>query len=223
MYYSLFISFFCSLFILIFKILVVKATMVRERSNSQSSVKSTASQKRPIDLNKIDVYLEYPCFICGLVLGSARRSIEHVRKIHNYEIPFRPKDQVKRPRHHRFFYVREKNGKFTITENACPSCWFHCPLQELEVLNEHVRDSHSPRNLKRKEEEVDQQSKPSEDVVDDKDNKHVKFERGNSQNSSDSNPISKIAETDATVMQELVKAFEIFAQSMKSFTKSKEQ
>lgn len=207
--------------------------MTRERSNSQSSVKSTASRKRSIDLNKIEVYLEYPCFICGLVLGSAKSSIEHVNKIHSYEIPYRPKDQVKRPRHHRFFYVRDKSGQYTITENACPSCWFHCPVQDLDCLNEHVREMHSPRKFKRKdgEEEKDVKPKPgtSKDIEmkekDDKDGKRVKFEHGDSENDSTVNFTAnkKIDKVDESVMADLVNAFEKFAQTLKSYTQTKNQ
>lgn len=228
---------FIFLFVLFFLSLVsrIAYNMTRERSNSQSSVKSTASRKRSTDLNKIEVYLEYPCFICGLVLGSAKSSIEHVKKIHSYEISYRPKDQVKRPRHHRFFYVRDKSGQYTITENACPSCWFHCPVQDLDCLNEHVRETHCPRRLKRKDEEEEEKdgkpkSESSEDVEmkekEDKESKRVKFEHEDPEdNGSSVSFISKkkIEVVDESVMVDLIKSFEMFAQTLKSYTQSKSQ
>jgi uncharacterized C2H2 Zn-finger protein/predicted small metal-binding protein len=127
--------------------------MTRTRSNSQTSVKSNASRRKSIDLDKIQVYLEYSCFICGIVLSSPKTSIDHVKKIHGYIIPPRPKDQKKRPRHHRFAYVKDKSGQYTIVENSCPSCWFHSPEGDLEALNEHVREEHNP--VKIKEEQAD--------------------------------------------------------------------
>lgn len=148
--------------------------MTQSRSNSQSSVKSSTSQKKLLDLNKIQVYLEYTCFVCGIVLGSPKSSIDHAKKIHGYIIQPRPENQKKRPRHHRFAYVKEKGGLYTIVENACPSCWFHSPEGDLEALNEHVREEHNPvkindqkdsNNVDKKKQEVKKEEKEREQIA----------------------------------------------------------
>ena len=122
--------------------------MSRSRTNSVNSVSSNASLRKMLDLNKIEVYIEYACFICGIVLSSPKTCLDHVRKIHGYELPPRPVEEKKRPRHHRFKYVRDKSGPYTIVEYACPSCWFHSPETDLEALNEHIREEHPLTKLK---------------------------------------------------------------------------
>lgn len=117
--------------------------MARSRNNSQSSTRSV--KKRNLD--KILVYLEYACFVCGNILGNATTCINHVKRLHGYIIPPRPAGE-KRPRHILFDYVDDQSDPLTIVEYACPCCWFHSPPDDLEALNEHIRKEHEPIKVK---------------------------------------------------------------------------
>ncbi|KAG2229765.1 hypothetical protein BDF21DRAFT_498283 [Thamnidium elegans] len=101
-------------------------------------------------LDKISVHLEYACFICGIILSSSKTCINHVEAIHRYLIPFRPAGR--RPENSNFSYVRDPNGPWTIEEYACPSCWYHSPSDDLEALNEHIREEHNPTRIMKEEE-----------------------------------------------------------------------
>lgn len=119
--------------------------MVISRRNSQGSTKSVKKK----NLEKISVYLEYACFVCGSILGSAKSSINHAKIIHGYVIPARPVGS-RRPRNSKFEYVADQSGPWTIEEYACPSCWFHSPADDLEALNEHIREEHDPVKVENK-------------------------------------------------------------------------
>lgn len=99
-----------------------------------------------VNLDKITVYLDYACFICGIILRNAKTCIDHIEKIHRYRIPPR---YGQRPENRQYTYVSNKNGPWTIEEYACPSCWFHAPSDDLESLNEHIREEHHPERIEK--------------------------------------------------------------------------
>lgn len=115
-----------------------------QRSSSQSSTRST--KKR--NLAKVPVYIEYACFICGNILGNATACINHIKKLHGYEILPRTSG-TRRPRHNEFDYIDDQSDPYAIVEYACPSCWFHSPEHDLESLNEHIREEHAPVKVSR--------------------------------------------------------------------------
>lgn len=40
-------------------------------------------------LEKLRAYLEHTCFICGNIMSSAKQTINHVERIHGYDVPTR--------------------------------------------------------------------------------------------------------------------------------------
>ncbi|GAA5811326.1 hypothetical protein MFLAVUS_004759 [Mucor flavus] len=101
-------------------------------------------------LDKISVHLEHACFICGIILSGSKTCIEHVKNIHRYVIPFRPPGR--RPENAKFSYTSyPDDDPWTIEEYACPSCWYHSPSDDLEALNEHIREEHNPTRVKKEE------------------------------------------------------------------------
>jgi Pyruvate/2-oxoacid:ferredoxin oxidoreductase delta subunit len=93
------------------------------------------------DQQKIRVHLKDACFFCGRNMSSAKQTINHNIRIHGYKLPTR-KQGSKRPESKLFEFVREKNGNWDSEELACPSCWFHCPENDLDVLYQHTLQEH---------------------------------------------------------------------------------
>jgi hypothetical protein len=54
--------------------------------SSSRALNPTGGTRSENKLDKIAVHLEYTCFICGNILSSAKQTINHVRRIHNYDI-----------------------------------------------------------------------------------------------------------------------------------------
>ncbi|KAI9261823.1 hypothetical protein EDC94DRAFT_608985 [Helicostylum pulchrum] len=115
-------------------------------------------------LDKLSVHLEYACFICGIILSNSKTCIDHVKNIHGYVIPFRPPGR--RPENLKFSYVRDPEDEpWTIEEFACPCCWYHSPSDDLEALNEHIREEHNPtRVMKEEYEEYEEDDVEMEDI-----------------------------------------------------------
>ncbi|KAI9483914.1 MAG: hypothetical protein EXX96DRAFT_448472, partial [Benjaminiella poitrasii] len=87
------------------------------------------------------VSFEYPCYICGNILSRARLVIDHVKRVHGYELP------VRHVGHHRpvdpeYEFQNDPNGKSEVVHYACASCWFHCPEAGLGELAEHYETAH---------------------------------------------------------------------------------
>lgn len=115
------------------------------RSSSPSNTKMKASTGTRSDnkMEKPRLYLEHTCYICGNIMSSAKQTINHVDRIHGYELPSREVGR-KRPQDNEFEYLRDKMAEKDMSHYACPSCWFHCSEDDLEVLNRHTRDEHNP-------------------------------------------------------------------------------
>lgn len=73
--------------------------------------------------NKIAVYIENACFVCGNVLFGAQSSIVHLGSQHNVCIK-PPKNDVKRPKSKCFrFVTNNPNSKHSIVRRyGCRSC-----------------------------------------------------------------------------------------------------
>ncbi|GAA5817202.1 hypothetical protein MFLAVUS_010745 [Mucor flavus] len=95
-------------------------------------------------LDKDLVILDHGCYICGRVFSSAAAARGHVKSIHRYNIPGRS-NGVKRPLHRNYNYsTRTDTDEYDGLHYACPSCWFHCPLDRLDELHDHTMEQHNP-------------------------------------------------------------------------------
>lgn len=119
--------------------------MVTARTAPQSTATGVTSTNK---LNKIRVYPEHACYICGNILSSAVSAINHIRRIHGYELPRRQVGH-NRPSNNEYEYVRGKDTEVDELHFACCSCWFTCPEDELGLqdLNSHVREEHDPQKV----------------------------------------------------------------------------
>lgn len=95
---------------------------------------------------KCVVSFEYPCYICGYIMSKPKTVIDHVKRIHGYEIPTRHVGH-KRPPDTEFDYQNNPKGEFDVQHYSCASCWFHCPESGLAELQEHYNTSHKPKNV----------------------------------------------------------------------------
>lgn len=128
----------------------------RERTPTAAS-RATRSPSAPPTEAKYDkprIHLLDTCYICGNNFSKARVVVDHVRRIHGYELPVR-RQGYKRPQNKYAEYVRERNGEFDHEEIACPSCWFHCPKENLKALNDHTRETHHPEKVDISKEDED--------------------------------------------------------------------
>lgn len=114
---------------------------IKSEPISGSSIKWEDDDKKSTKKQKIRVHLKDTCFFCGRNMSSAKQTINHNIRIHGYLLPTR-KQGYKKPDSKKYEYVREKNGKWDVEELACPSCWFHCPENDLEILYQHTRQEH---------------------------------------------------------------------------------
>jgi hypothetical protein len=93
------------------------------------------------------IAFEYPCYICGNILSRAKQAIDHVRRIHGYNLPTRSVGR-RRPPDPQYEYQNDiQNGEYDVIHYSCPSCWYHCPEAGLAELSEHINDTHHPVNL----------------------------------------------------------------------------
>lgn len=119
-------------------------TATASNNNRESPVpKMTLKEAK---YGKPRVHLLDTCYICGNNFSSARQTIIHVRRIHGYGLPSRRQGH-KRPQNKYMAYVRERNGQWDHEEIACPSCWFHCPEENLTDLNDHIHQVHVPNKV----------------------------------------------------------------------------
>ncbi|KAI8079386.1 hypothetical protein BDF21DRAFT_463458 [Thamnidium elegans] len=91
------------------------------------------------------IALDYGCYICGRIYSTPATARKHVRNIHGYNIPGRT-NCLTRPMAVNHYYVSRKDANYyDVIHYACPSCWFHCPLDELDLLLDHTIIEHNPR------------------------------------------------------------------------------
>jgi Pyruvate/2-oxoacid:ferredoxin oxidoreductase delta subunit len=112
-------------------------------STARTTARSPSAGAAGTKFDKPRVHLLDTCYICGNNFSKAVVVIDHVRRIHGYDLP-RRRQGYKRPQNKNAEYVRDKNGEWDYQDLACPSCWFHCPEEELRELNQHTRDTHDP-------------------------------------------------------------------------------
>ncbi|CAO3629515.1 unnamed protein product [Mucor hiemalis] len=119
--------------------------MVTARTAPQSKATGVTSTNK---MNKILVYPEYTCYICGNVLSSAISCINHVRRIHGFEL-FPRLVGRNRPPNNEYEYSRDKDEEVDELHYACCSCWFTCPEdgEGIQTLNNHVREEHDPQKV----------------------------------------------------------------------------
>lgn len=145
MRHKFFSCFQSKLYIPFLSLIIKTMTPPRPRSNSQSSEKMKNSTKvtKGSNLGKPIIYLQYTCYICGNAMSSAKQTINHIKNIHGYEVPSRAVGR-RRPQDNDYEYIRDKISERDALHYACSSCWFHCPEDNLEVLNKHTNDEHNP-------------------------------------------------------------------------------
>ncbi|KAI8971666.1 hypothetical protein BDF20DRAFT_915446 [Mycotypha africana] len=90
------------------------------------------------------VNFEYPCYICGTILSRPKICIDHVRRVHGYELPVRGVGQ-NRPSDPVYEFQNNPNGEYDVQHYACPSCWYHCPETGLRELKQHTQEEHHPK------------------------------------------------------------------------------
>lgn len=96
--------------------------------------------------NKAVVNFEYPCYLCSYIMSKPKVVIDHVRRIHGYEIPTRQVGH-RRPPDAEFDYQNDPKGDYDLQHYSCASCWFHCPETGIEELKNHYLITHKPKNV----------------------------------------------------------------------------
>ncbi|KAI8967314.1 hypothetical protein BDF20DRAFT_901784 [Mycotypha africana] len=98
------------------------------------------------------ISFSYPCYICGQVLSKAKVCIDHIKRLHGYELPVRAVGH-KRPIEPDYDFQNDPTGPYDSQHYACSSCWFHCEQGEfgreggLRDIARHVEESHQPTNI----------------------------------------------------------------------------
>ncbi|GAA5817200.1 hypothetical protein MFLAVUS_010743 [Mucor flavus] len=99
------------------------------------------------DIGKELIALDHGCYICGRIYCTAGTVRKHIRNVHGYDIPARP-NNLNRPMEINYYYKLRKNTDYyDVIHYACPSCWFHCPLDDLALFTDHTLVEHKPKPI----------------------------------------------------------------------------
>lgn len=121
----------------------MSASSSKKAVQTKPRMKASTGTRSDNKLEKPRVYLQHACFICGNLMSNAKPTINHIDTIHGFNVPTRAIGR-KRPQDNEFEYIRNMQMEHDVIHYACPSCWFHCPDDELEALNKHTREEHDP-------------------------------------------------------------------------------
>lgn len=113
--------------------------------SSNYSRKNSRSRSLSRNDNRERVCLSHGCYVCGSVLSTASAARNHIARIHGMYLP--PRDVgSRRPQENDCVFVPHDENRDS-DHYACPSCWFHCPYEELDILNDHTLDEHDPQPI----------------------------------------------------------------------------
>ncbi|GAA5807216.1 hypothetical protein MFLAVUS_000571 [Mucor flavus] len=122
--------------------------MYRTRSRSGANPRAYVVDKIEEKVGKDLVALNHGCYICGNVYSSAAYVLDHVYNTHGIDLPAR-RPNIRRPQDRQYDYVMGKDAvEYDEEHYACPSCWFHCPMDELEVFHAHTVEEHDPVRIR---------------------------------------------------------------------------
>lgn len=127
--------------------------MYRTRSRSGMNPRAYVVDKVDEKVGKDLIALNHGCYICGNVYSSAAYVLDHVYGTHGIDLPAR-RPSVRRPQDRQFDYVMGKDAtEYDEEHYSCPSCWFHCPMDELKVFHAHTVEEHDPVRIRPESEE----------------------------------------------------------------------
>ncbi|KAK4520979.1 uncharacterized protein ATC70_006863 [Mucor velutinosus] len=98
------------------------------------------------------IAFQYPCYICKEIFSTAVDVKSHVICVHYYSLPELASDAGQtRPAEDNLefkeFPQSKEDAKDLVFHSACPSCWYHCPTQDVIELEIHVIDVHNPISI----------------------------------------------------------------------------
>ncbi|KAI8082221.1 hypothetical protein BDF21DRAFT_398329 [Thamnidium elegans] len=121
--------------------------MNRTRSQTDTRPRAYVVDKIEERVGKPLIALNHGCYICGNVYSSATYALDHVYNAHRIDLPSRI-PSVRRPQDRQYDYIMARDAADYDEEHyACPCCWFHCPLDELEIFHIHTVDEHNPMRI----------------------------------------------------------------------------
>lgn len=193
-------------------------------SASDTSADSSKGKEKATPTTKQNkIFLKHACYICGNTYSGAQQTIRHIKDVHGYDIPSRAIG-ANRSASREYEYVKTKEEEggeddqvVPDTHYACPSCWFHCPEDDLEVLDTHINDEHDPVYVKKVEEEDqddDQDKKEEEEKQDDDCNTPID---GNDSTASLSGETGGDEDKEDSVHKEIARKLEEITGLFKSF------
>ncbi|GAN03837.1 hypothetical protein MAM1_0049c03292 [Mucor ambiguus] len=116
------------------------------------------------------IALQYPCYVCKEIFSTAVDVKSHVICAHHYCLPELASEASKtRPAEDHFEFKElpclEENAKSLMIHFACPSCWYHCPAQDVLEYEVHIIEVHNPSSIDTTQEQPGEPSTavPSQD------------------------------------------------------------
>ncbi|KAI9341318.1 hypothetical protein BD770DRAFT_414849 [Pilaira anomala] len=113
--------------------------------NPDRPVDQATIQEETLEVEAERVCLSHGCYVCGSVLSTASATRNHIARIHGMYLPPREVG-TRRPQENDCVFVPHDENRDS-DHYACPSCWFHCPYEELDILNDHTLDEHDPQPI----------------------------------------------------------------------------
>lgn len=95
------------------------------------------------------IAFQYPCYLCKEVFSTAVDVKSHIICVHHYYFPELVSDTGDiRPAEDNVEFKElpcsEEDAKDLVFHSACPSCWYHCPAQDVLELEVHIIEVHGP-------------------------------------------------------------------------------
>jgi hypothetical protein len=104
---------------------------------------------KPIKARPQTIAFQYPCYICREVFFTEINVNSHVICHHGFMLNERPNGINKRPYEANYEYQEfplPKESIDAVIHSACPSCWYHCPIEDFTEFEEHIQNVHEPQH-----------------------------------------------------------------------------
>ncbi|CEP10536.1 hypothetical protein [Parasitella parasitica] len=108
-----------------------------------------------IEMNIQRIAFQYPCYMCKEVLFTAIDVMSHVICEHGFMLHQRPEasrvigGEIRPPEkgyeYMEFPFLKEETDSVMI-RSACPSCWYHCAVEDFEEFKKHIKEAHDPQH-----------------------------------------------------------------------------
>ncbi|GAA5806257.1 hypothetical protein HPULCUR_011788 [Helicostylum pulchrum] len=96
---------------------------------------------------KVLIALHHGCYICGQFYRTPSTALNHVRTVHGRDIPGRGRGKARPIKKCYQYVMRMDTDDFDEAHYSRPSCWFHCPLNEIVLFQDHTIKEHNPKPI----------------------------------------------------------------------------